>query len=534
MSTAIKSRIQSLIRNKQLSDARDLCEKLCAQHRKDPEAWFLLGSTCAQTGDLDKAVSSLKKSIHLSARVATSHTNLGLVYMQLKDYPAARHSFENALKFEPNSASNLFNLANAYRATADLDKAASSYRQAISILPDQPGLHNNLAITLHEQHAYEEAEQHLLKSLKLDPQQLNAYLNLAKTCREQRKIGAAEHTLRQALTLHPDNPQVHGDLSLLLLEQGFFSEGWQEYEWRLKMSHSAHLHPSLKRWSGDNAGDQTILVTAEQGIGDEIMFASCFPDLIKAARHVSIACEPRLASIFRRSFPHASVYTSQEADTSAWIKDDKTPSSQIPAGSLPGIYRNHIQDFPDHRGYLQADPEQTELWAQRYKQLAHAMNVGISWRGGHISQGDIRSTSLETWMPLLRTPGVNFINLQYGDVQSEITRILENHTIPIHHWQDSDPLKDMDSFAAQIAALDLVISVDNSTVHLSGSLGKPTWVLQPFRPDWRWMQQSPSSYWYPSVRQFHPATRNDWAALTSQAAAELRMPTGSHHVGAQS
>jgi ADP-heptose:LPS heptosyltransferase len=125
------------------------------------------------------------------------------------------------------------------------------------------------------------------------------------------------------------------------------------------------------------------------------------------------------------------------------------------------------------------------------------------------------------WLPLLNMPDINLINLQYGDIQSDIcvARVLSDNTI--HHWNDSDPLMDMDFFAAQISALDLVISVDNSTVHLAGALGVKTWVLQPFSPDWRWLDNSSNSHWYPSVSQFHPSAHGKWDSVISSVANHL-------------
>jgi len=256
------------------------------------------------------------------------------------------------------------------------------------------------------------------------------------------------------------------------------------------------------------------------------MFASCFPDLIEQAKHVIITCEPRLSPLFARSFPKASVYSIIQARSAEWQKDGHIPSTQLSTASLPHLYRRHIQDFPGHSGYLQADSTQTLKWLERYRQLDHPLNIGISWRGGQSLLSGMRRTPLDAWTALLRLPGVNFINLQYGDVHDDLEHILSTRSVPVHHWQDSDPLKDMDDFASQIAALDMVISVDNSTVHLSGALGIPTWILQPFRPDWRWMQQSTNSYWYPSVRQFHPDTPEDWATLIDKAASQLQ-----EHIG---
>jgi ADP-heptose:LPS heptosyltransferase len=194
---------------------------------------------------------------------------------------------------------------------------------------------------------------------------------------------------------------------------------------------------------------------------------------------------------------------------------------QIAAGSLPLHLRRSLADFPNHSGYLKPDPAMRTRWAERYAQLGQGIKVGISWRGGHISQAHKRSTTLDQWQDILRTSGMQWINLQYGSPAQEINDAHERFGIAIHDWDDSDPLTDLDNFAAQIAALDLVISVDNSTVHMAGALGVPVWVLQPYSADWRWLLEREDSHWYPSVRQFRQPAREDWASVLRNAEQQL-------------
>lgn len=518
MSAATKGEIQLLLKANRPDDAIKLCKPLCKKNRTDAEAWFLLGSSYAQTGDFNKAIDGLRRSISIDKRNAVTHNNLGLVYLHTKQHRRASDCFENALKLEPGAVSTLFNLGNAYRAAQRLDKAEATYRQILHLQPDLPGVLNNLGITLYEKGEAEQAERCYLRSLEIDPAQNNAYINLAKSCRDQRKVTDAEKVLRKALALYPEKPEIHWDLSLVLLELGKFEEGWKEYEWRLKGGGTMHRDFPIAAWKGEDISNKTILVTAEQGIGDEILFSSCFPDLIDRAGQVIIDCESRLAPLFSRSFPKAVIHSSKQTHDISWLEKIPTPDVHISAGSLPGYFRKRPQDFPEQPGYLIADPGEIRKWHLRFSELGNKYNVGISWKGGHVSQAHKRSSTINDWEALLKLPGINFINLQYGDTGADIEKAGDLFATRIHHWQDSDPLKDMDRFAAQIAALDLVISVDNSTVHLAGALGKQTWVLQPFCPDWRWMEQSERSLWYPDVRQFHPDSPGGWKTLIDKVA----------------
>ena len=244
--------------------------------------------------------------------------------------------------------------------------------------------------------------------------------------------------------------------------------------------------------------------------------------MVNRAAQVIIDCEDRLAPLFMRSFPECDIRPGKQSDDISQTVSLSDIDVHISAGSIPQYLRKHQHDFPIHKGYLSANPDDIEKWKNRYRVLGENINVGISWKGGHISKMEKRSTSMEDWLPLLKVPGINFINLQYGDTQADIDIARDISGTTIHHWHDSDPLKDMDNFAAQISALDLVISVDNSTVHLAGALGVKTWILQPFNPDWRWLEHASDSYWYPDIQQFHPAAPDEWRSLIDSVEIQLR------------
>ncbi len=161
-------------------------------------------------------------------------------------------------------------------------------------------------------------------------------------------------------------------------------------------------------------------------------------------------------------------------------------------------------------------------WHERFAELGNGLKVGISWRGGRKpGVRRSRSTTLDQWIPVLRTPGVQFINLQYGECRQELATCPEQHGISIHDWDDADPVADLDDFAAQIAALDLVISIDNATVHMSGALGVPVWTLLPFAADYRWMTGTDTSPWYPSMTLFRQPEPRDWKTVFDRVVCEL-------------
>jgi hypothetical protein len=381
---------------------------------------------------------------------------------------------------------------------------------------------NNIGAGYSEKGEVDEALTWYFKALRLNPKSDKTCHNIGNALREQGKIAEAIAYYRKAIALNPAYPGTHWNLSQALLLTGNFEEGWQRYSWRWKTEeqHEAKNYAfSKKVWDGSSL--KSIFVYAEQGIGDEIFFASCLPDITAQADHCVIACDERLVPLFERTFP--SCIAIQHFDP-----DNVYPATLPPVdykaamGSLPKYVRPDLVSFPKQAGYLIPDNEKVEKWRTRYNQLGAGLKIGISWFGGKKNTDRLaRSIALSRWEPLLRIPGVSFINLQYAPWQEELMKVEADLGIRIYSWRDADPWSDLDDFAAQIAALDLVISIDNSTVHMAGALGVPVWTLLPYVPDWRWMLNREDSPWYPSMRLFRQPSPGAWDEVIAGIKAEL-------------
>jgi len=243
------------------------------------------------------------------------------------------------------------------------------------------------------------------------------------------------------------------------------------------------------------------MVYAEQGLGDTIMFASCLPDLLRQAAGVMIHCEDRLWPLLGRSFPGLERY-----DAAARGRVD----AYAAIGSLPRIYRRSIDAFPRHSGYLRAAPDDVARAARELRAIGEGLKVGIAWRGGLPSTGRaMRSLSLSELEPLLRSPGTCWVSLQHGDALEEIDGFTRATGITVHRLEGLE--RDLDAAAAAISALDVVVTVCSSVVHLSGSLGRTTLVLTPHVPAWRYLLEGESMPWYPSVRLCRQPAPGQWA-----------------------
>lgn len=415
-----------------------------------------------------------------------------------------------------------FQLALALVAQHRLHEAAQAYYQVVLADPGAVATWINLTALNVDLDLWRQGEHCARRALECDPNSTPALINLGEVLRGRSKIEGTIACLEQALRINPESPLAHWNLALALLARGDFERGWQHYEWRERANQVSIDPYPQPRWNGEPLADRRLLVHAEQGLGDEILFASCYDDLLRLGGHCVLACDPRLVAILRRSFPAATVIGFQRRKDRQPVKLDKPVDWQIPAGSLPKMFRRRAEDFPGRRRFLTADPALVLRWRERFETLGRSLKVGISWRaGGQVIEQRKRTTRLDQWQGLLARPGISWINLQYGDTGSDRAWARSALGVTIHDWPEGDPLVDVDSFSARMAALDLVVCVDNSTAHLGGALGVETWVLLPLVPDWRWGLESECSLWYPTLRLLRQTVAGAWEPLFLRLAAEL-------------
>ena len=257
-------------------------------------------------------------------------------------------------------------------------------------------------------------------------------------------------------------------------------------------------------------------------MGDHIMFASLLLKLRYHAQRIFVESEHRLLPIFQRSFPGIDFFSVQSPPHSQLL--DESIDFQSPVGSLPRYLLPNEDSFVKCVSYLEACRHKTEVLRRKYLQLSNCkFIIGISWKSENRSFGKLKSTSLDHWESFLShfQQDCFFISLQYGDVQDEVDAFIGKSGIKIYRDKDIDPLENLDDFAAQVSALDLVISTSNTTVHMAGALGKPVWTLLHYVPDWRWMLSRSDSPWYSSMTLFRPEKLGDWFSVFQQVTVNL-------------
>ncbi|MDB4308191.1 tetratricopeptide repeat-containing glycosyltransferase family protein [Gammaproteobacteria bacterium] len=522
-----KKQIRSLIQSQHVKEAERLLHTLYEQDADDVEIWHLLATVNGMLGEFEASAEWSHRVIEKHPHSVDAWSNLAAALQHSANYEAALDAWQHVLQYQPASAQAQLSVAELFRKLGNKTAALQHYRKAVSLRPQAAELHYNLGTYLQELGDYEQAEACYLKALEIRPELIQAYNNLGLVFQEQCRLNESMQCFNAAINsseardVHNIDArqedvsiaEVHRHRALLWLLQGDFDNGWAEYEWRHTDSMAVKPRISIPAWDGSSLERKSILVSPEQGVGDEILFASCIFDLQYLAGKVILECDPRLVPLFHRSFPDIHVRSRKQTNTPPDIEELSGVDVHISAGSLPRYLRTSLDDFP-RQAFLCPDPVMVLSWHDRYRHVGKGIKVGISWRGGGTARIQRkRSTRLQQWLSIFKLEGIQFINLQYGDCTDELQQLSEDNGVTVWDWPDADPLQDLDDFAAKVSALDLVISVDNATVHMAGGLGVPVWILQTFSPEWRWLLETEDSYWYPEVRQFRQPSIGDWETV---------------------
>jgi tetratricopeptide (TPR) repeat protein len=491
-----------------LDEAAASQERALALKPDCAEAYFNLGNVRKLQGTLDEARDCYEKALALKPDLAEVHTNLGGVFYTQRNLDEAAASLERALALRPNHAEAHSNLGSVLQAHHKLDEAVACYERALALKPDRVEVLSNLGTALHAQDKLNEAVACFERALRVKPDFADAHHNMGCV---QFALGNVDEALarhRKALALRPDYPQARFAESLAQLCKGDYAAGWHNYEsrWQTKDHDTPMRDYSQPLWAGEKLASGQLLIWGEQGIGDEVMFAGLLPDVIRTGNRSVLDSSARLKSLFTRSFPDIEVISGRAPELDI--------AAHLPSGSLPRLFRTTAESFEATTSpYLIADPVERERFHTRYSDGRKL--VGLAWHTTNRKTGPSRSMDLSLFAPLFARSDIQWISLQYGDLNALETQAAAAGA-PILIDPTVDQLSDIDVFAAQIAALDLIVTIDNSTAHLAGALGVPVWVLLPFAPDWRWLQKREESAWYPTMRLFRQPKPGDWQSVVER------------------
>jgi tetratricopeptide (TPR) repeat protein len=507
---AIEAHFQSGVRLHgagRLQEAEQVYRQIIAANPSHADSLHMLGVIASQCGQPGAAVTCIERAIALKPSAALYHVNRASALLALGRLDAAENACQTALRFKRNCAEAYQVLGHVLSDLGRAEEAVAAYNEALRHNADLPDLYNNLGLALRQAGWLQDAAEAIRLGIRRAPEDEDALGNLAGILKELARPAEAEAIYRQALRLQPQNATLHVNLGIVLLLAGRLTEGWQEYEWRFRAG-AAKL-PSCDRpqWNGEPLAGRTLLIRAEQGLGDTIQFCRHVP-AVAGDGILIFEVQPGLRRLMSGLPGVTGLVTVGEA----------LPSFDLycPLLSLPRLLGTQGLPVP----YLTAEPDRVTEWRDRLG--ADGFRVGIAWQGNPTSAAEQgRSVPLHYYLPLAQVPGVRLISLQKRHGLEQLDAVPAGLRIEtLGEAFDDGPNAFVDT-AALMQSLDLVITSDTSIAHLAGALGRPVWVALKRVPDWRWLLDGDQIAWYPTMRLFRQTERGDWEGVFARIAERL-------------
>jgi tetratricopeptide (TPR) repeat protein len=475
---------------------------------KYAEAHNNRASVLATLRRTDEALDSYGRAVALKPAYPEALYNKGNLLASLGRHKEALDCFDRALALRPKYAKAHNNRGNALETLERRTEALASYQEALAIEPCFPEALANSGNTLVKVGRYPEAVHNLRQAVALNPRNAEAHYNLGNALQWSGEHDEALAAYDRALALQPDYYDPRWNKALLTLALGRLTEGFEQYETRWLSLDARPRRYMAPRWTGETI-DGTLLVWVEQGLGDQILCFGMVEEARARARALVLEVEPRLVTLFQRSLPGIEVVP-------AGPQLHQGPmDAQVPLGGLAGHLRRSWDAFPRRvEGYLRADPRRAADVRARINPDGRP-TVGLSWRSVSPKVGQSKSARLVDFEALLRLPNCRFVDLQYGDTAAEREAIGQELGVTVEHVGEIDNTNDIDGLAALVSACDAVVTVSNTTAHLAGALGRPTFVLVPFGQAqlWCWFKEGDTSPWYPRVQLHRQRIGQPWADL---------------------
>lgn len=454
---------------------------------------LLLAEKLAKQGEIDKAYQIATKALCDNPHNAHALHLAGYALEKGNKLPDAYLFFRRVTELEPNRSSGWLNLARVTQLMWQLDESEKCSRRAI-------------------------------KAAENDHWRCRAWVNLAALYIDIGAFDKAENAVNEALKIDPNNRMAVANLGFCQLARRDWAHGWRNYHKSLGTDFRKLVqYADEPEWDGTPG--KTVAVYGEQGLGDEISFASMIPDAVEVCEKVIIDCDHRLKGLFQRSFPKAKVYGTRGAEFLDWAAEDTKLDASIAMGQLGGIYRTTDDSFTGDP-YLIPCPDRSLMWKSLFSTIDKP-KIGIAWTGGIRHTGSkYRTLSLEDLLPILQSVDARWVSLQYTDASKEIREFRERRGIDIVQYPYATLTKDYDDTAAMVANLDLVVCMQTAVAHLAGGLGKECYVLVPQKGQWRYGQSGDAIPWYRSLKVVRQRSFDKWGEPIHEAASLVKRRFG--------
>ena len=489
------------------SEAAELLRLALKLDDVPPRVHAALADACADLGDRATAIDEYRLALLYEPgdAMAGAGASLGTLLQQEGRTQEAFAAYREAIRRDPKSVLALTNLGAILVEVGQLEEALKPLREAIVLDPQDAPAHGNLGAALQKLGRTDEAVSCLEKSIELDGSYTAAWGNLGNALQDQLRLEDAHMAHARGLALEPENPDLHWNNAMTLLLNGDYEAGFEEYEWRLKMPKIAPRALTSPVWQGEDLVGTSILLVAEQGLGDAIQFARFASVLAAKGARVMIYCVDSLKALFSTLDGLERVVVAGEP-----IPDH---DFHLPLMSTPHRLGMSQATIPGDTPYLKVPGGVTLPPVRGTKR-----RIGVCWSGNPEHPSDRqRSCGLAVLRPLFNTSDDEWVSLQFGPGTEAIAE--EGLTDQVADW--GQYLHGFSNTAGAVDALDLIISIDSSTAHLAGALGSPVWVMLKHAPDWRWGTDGDTTPWYPTMRLFRQTEPDDWRGVVNRVAQAL-------------
>ena len=473
----------------------------------DPEALRQVGYIFFNQKDRKKAIPLLEKSLKYDPSRPQTWNMLGRAYESTGDEDKALNAYVKAVEADPEYGNGWLNAGKIYHLSGNHEKALKFYDKALVTLRNSQAVYNNLGSLLKTMQRFDDSEKVYQKGIKLYPESPGMLYNLGNLMREQGRTQDAIKYFDQSLKINNDAPAVHWNLALAHLLDGNIKKGFEEYLWRWDYDQfpTKKRHFKQPMWDGKSFDGKTLFIYLEQGVGDWIQFARWIPKVAKMKGKTGkliVECHGGLKKMFQEI----------EGVDHVQYREETPPTfdMQVPYMTIPYLLEETLDSMPKDVPYLKVPRAAKHRIPESVTKPTDNLKVGITWAGNPNHGNDKnRSSSLRHWLPLFELEGISWFSLQKGQKENEPQelKILDKVEVLGPHFQDYSET------AAVMEELDLIITVDTSVAHMAGALGRPTWVLIPHVPDWRWLMDRDDSPWYPTARLFRQDESRTWASI---------------------
>lgn len=504
------SRAKLLANDQRFLEAIVLFKDLVVEYPGDAEIKFLLGVSELRSEQFDNAIETLQDCIKQNPGIFLANHALGSALFMMEEFDASIHAFDREIAINPSYADAYCDKAYALNELKRHEEALAMARLASKLDPLYADTYNAIAASLNGIDQYDEAIENVIKAINIDRTKANYFYTAANIHLNLGALNEALEYYRIALEINPSYEEASFNKSLIHLRLLDFEKGWRLYENRFvtypKESRNKFITKNFFDKNIDSLGRAFIF--KEQGIGDQILFASVFHEIDKEKNVIYLEVNEKLLPVFNRSFKNLNFVTAKN-----YPKSD-TYETTFGIASLPSFFRKNVNSFNIERNsFLKSDKNKTSVFRQRLLSNAPLNKIcGISWRSKNETIGKYKNLDLINLTEILGLQGITFVNLQYNPPLEELKLFETEHKVCIKNFNEVDLFNDVDSLCSLVDACDFVVTISNINAHVAGALGKKTFLLVPFSKGrhWYWHEKTSRSLWYPSVEIFSQSQTGDW------------------------